>query len=191
MNKKLLIAVAVVLLLGGGYYFVKGQKGGTSLRPGSAGQAGETSSGLKSLKELIAAGIAQKCAFSTTDESGVTEGTTYVAGGKMRGDFTNTYSGKTTKSHMIADGNTNYIWTDGEKTGFKTTFEQTEEAETGDAPVSQEATSQGGADLNAKVDYKCSAWITDSSQFTPPSNVSFTDFSQMFNPSSLPAAYPQ
>lgn len=189
MNKKLIIAVVVVLVLGvGGYFFWKSQ----SAKIPSGLQTGtETSSGLKSLKDLIAAGIAQKCTFSTTDESGSSEGTTYVAGGKMRGDFTSVISGKTTKSHMITDGNTNYIWMDGEKTGFKTTIEETGETETGDTSVSQDVTSQGGADLNAKADYKCSAWVTDSSMFTPPTNVQFTDFSQMFNPSSLPVNKPQ
>lgn len=181
MNKKLLIVVVVVLLLATGYYLMKGKTSGI---PGVGST--ETSSGPKSLKELIAAGIAQKCTFSSTDESGSTEGTTYVAGGKMRGDFTNVISGKTTKSHMIVDGKTNYIWTDGEKTGFKVTVEDTSGA--GDTSVSQDTT-QGSMDLNEKADYKCSSWVTDSSQFTPPSNVQFTDFSQMFNPSALPAAY--
>jgi len=163
---------------------MKSQKAGV---PG-IGSTGENSSGVKSLKELIAGGVAQRCTFSTVDESGSSEGTTYVAGGKMRGDFTTTSSGKTTASHMIVDGNTNYIWMDGEKTGFKTTIEET--AETGDTPVTQDVGSQGGVSLDQRTDYKCSAWITDLSQFTPPATVQFTDLSQIFNPSSLPVSYP-
>lgn len=189
MNKKILIVVVVLLLVVGGYFFMKGQKGGTPA--GTQGTTETSSGGLKSLKDLIASGVAQKCTFSTSDTSGVSEGTTYVAGGKMRGDFTSTVSGKTTKSHMIADGKTTYIWVDGEKTGFKTTFEETATAKPEGTQVSEGTASGGGVDLNQKTDYKCSTWITDSSQFTPPADVKFTDFSQMFNPSSLPVSNPQ
>ena len=183
MNKKILLVAAAVLLLGvGGYFYTKTQKSG-----GNGGKS-EVSSGMKSLKDLLSSGVAQKCTFSTTDESGVSEGTTYVAGGKVRGDFTTTASGKKTASHTIVDGKTSYIWTDGEKNGFKMTVEETEAgAEDKDAPVPQE-TSVQETDLNQKTDYKCSAWVPDSSLFVPPTNVTFTDFSEMFKPSASPGA---
>jgi hypothetical protein len=177
VNKKVLaIIVVVLLLLLGGWYLMNSNKAGT---PGST--ATESQGGMKSLKDLLSSGVAQKCTYSSTDEeSGTSEGTSYVSGGKVRADFSTTVSGKTTISHMITDGKTSYIWTDGEKSGFKMTVPDatptSAKTDTSNTPVSSEA------DLNQKVDYKCSAWVVDNSYFTPPTTVTFSDFSQMVNP---------
>jgi len=180
MNKKaLLIIAAVLLLLAGAWYYTSAKKSGI-------GSGTETTSGTKSLKDLLSSGVAQKCTFSTTNESGVSEGTSYVSGGKVRGDFTTTVSGKTTKSHMISDGKSSYIWNDEDKTGFKMTIDETTQADvTKDSDTPTSIKTEG--DLDQKADYKCSKWIVDGSYFTPPSNISFTDFSQMLNPSAAPS----
>lgn len=177
MNKKVLVIV-ILLILGAAGYFGYTKFMGKSL-PGTSSESG----GMKSLKDLLSAGVAQKCTFATTSESGSSEGTTYVSGGKVRGDFTTTTSGKTTISHMISDGKTSYVWTEGEKNGFKMTIpESTTEPSTGNADSSTSTSSE--ADLNQKADYKCSGWVADTSYFTPPANVTFTDFSQIYNPAS-------
>lgn len=176
MNKKAIIAVIVLLLLGvGGFAFWKTQQDKVG---------GPTSgvSGFKSLKDLLSSGVAQKCTYSTTDEKGTSEGTTYVSGGKMRGDFTSVITGKTEKTHMITDGKTNYIWVDGEKTGLKTVVEPSSAPNPTDVPVTQTETANGGVDINKPADYKCSTWIADGSLFSPPADVKFTDFSEMFKP---------
>jgi hypothetical protein len=36
------------------------------------------------------------------------------------------------------------------------------------------------SDLQNKMDYKCSPWSADQSMFTPPADINFTDYSQMF-----------
>jgi uncharacterized protein YxeA len=176
VNKKVLpIIVVVLLLLLGGWYFMNSRKTGT---PGSS--ITESQGGMKSLKDLLSSGVAQKCTYSSTDESGTNEGVSYISGGKVRGDFSTTISGKVTKSHMITDGKTSYIWTDGEKDGFKMTIPDatptSAKTDTSDSEVSTEA------DLDQKMDYKCSAWVVDNSYFTPPTSVTFSDFSQMINP---------
>ncbi|QQG41301.1 MAG: hypothetical protein HYV90_03965 [Candidatus Woesebacteria bacterium] len=178
MKNKAAIAVVVILLLGiaGYFYFSKSKNVET---------ASGISSGVKSLKELLASGVPQKCTFASDDESGKTEGTSYIAGGKVRADFTSTLNGKTTVSHMISDNKTSYIWTDDDKNGFKMTVPDSDTKAT-TAPVTGEAAQASEVDLNQKSDYKCSAWIPDNSMFTPPADVKFTDFSEMFKPS--PAA---
>ncbi len=182
MNKKVVIAIIVLLALVGGYFGYTKLKGGGSVTPGTATG---NQDGSKSLKDLLTSGVAQKCTFSQTDESGISEGTTYVSGGKIRGDFTTTASGKVTKSHMISDGKTSYIWSEGEKNGFKMIVDESDSADTktdnSNAPVS------GEADLNQKADYKCSGWVVDGSFFTPPSSVTFSDLSQILNPSPAPS----
>ncbi len=181
-NKAVLIIV--LLLLGVGAYFGYTKFLGGKL-PGSSGSMMEEG-GMKSLKDLLSSGVAQKCTYSTADESGNSEGVTYVSGGKVRGDFTTVASGKTMTSHMISDGKTSYVWSDGEKNGFKMTV--TEEA-TGDVETDYSDTSTSSqADLNQQADYKCSGWVVDGSVFTPPTTVTFTDFSQMYAPASAAPA---
>ena len=155
-------------------------KGGTGSPIGNLTGTSD-SGGSKSLKDLLASGVAQKCTYTTTMDTGSTEGTTYISGGKIRGDFSTTVSGKTTQSHMISDSKTSYVWTEGEKTGFKTTISEadTSEANSNDTP-SNYSGSTTGADLSQKADYKCAAWVVDGSVFTPPATVKFTDLSEMF-----------
>lgn len=175
-NKGVIIAVVVVLLLVVGYFLMN--KKGSSVVPGTGNSlTSETSSGKKSLKDLLSSGIAQKCTYSMSDENGTSEGTSYISGGKVRGDFSVVASGKTTKTHMISDGKTSWIWTDGETTGFKMTVE--EPTGTPGTTTPQEGSIQSGTDWDQSYDYNCSAWVADGALFTPPSTVKFTDFSDL------------
>lgn len=174
-NKFLIIAVAVFLLVAGGFYYF------SKKTPAVPGTTNEISSGVKSLKVLLNENIPQKCTFSSNDESGQTEGTSYISGGKVRTDITTTSDNKTVVSHMIFDSKTSYVWQDGEKNGFKTSFTENK-IESTDEP-SEETSQSNEADLNQEIDYKCSAWIPDNSLFNPPADVTFSDFSEMFKAS--------
>jgi len=176
MKNKAMIAVVVIVLaaVGGYFLFSKGKTAPESIN--------EIASGAKSLKELLASGVPQKCTFQSFDDSGKTEGTSFAAGGKVRADITNTISGKSTTSHMISDNKTSYIWQDGEKTGFKMTVTEADTAATS-VPAPGDNSVASESDLNQKADYKCSAWVPDDSLFTPPLDVKFTDFSQTLNSS--------
>lgn len=136
--------------------------------PSVAPQASqEQSPSPSSLKDLISRGIAQSCTFSNDS----TSGTVYVSSGKVREDFTATTDGKETKSHIIVDGNTSYMWTEGSKTGFKMTFDVNA------TPSAKTSTSQNGSfDASANINYKCGVWIVDSSLFALPTGVQFTSF---------------
>jgi len=175
MNKKMVIvAIVLLLLLLGGWYLMKSKKAVSSVTSVTSGTPNEQ----KSLKDLLSSGIAQKCTYSG--------GTTYISSGKVRGDFSTTISDKTTASHMISDGKTSYIWTDGEKNGFKMTLGESPTPGTTSQTPGNSAAS--GTDLNQKADYKCSNWTVDESYFTPPGTVTFTDLSQMTNPSGAPTS---
>lgn len=174
MNKKLIIiVVAVLVLLGGGYYVYSSQKG-------SAGTGSNTSGGkqnaVSSLKDLIAKNIAQSCTYDSTEGGVENKGTMYMAGGKVRGDFESKMAdGKTTKSHMIVDGNTSYIWSDDSNMGFKSTFDNKATAAPG-VKDSGTPAETGSFDANAGMDYKCSPWSADASKFALPANVTFQSF---------------
>lgn len=177
--KKVLIVVVVLLLLAAGYYFYNKSRGGSSM------VGGDIVSGMMSYKDLLAAKVPQKCTYSMNEASGG-EGTTYVSGGKVRSDFSSTQDGKAVASHMISDGTTSYVWNEGDKTGYKMTISQ-EQMNATPVPSTETGSNGGEGDINQNYDFKCSAWIPDNSLFNPPSDVTFTDFSSMMQPSAAPA----
>lgn len=122
-----------------------------------------------SMSELMTAGTAQKCTFTTTDpKAGQVTGTVYLSKGKMRGDYTATVSGKSMQSHMIVDGTVGYAWVDGMSTGMKLTLDATTHTTT-------TKSNSGMPDMKNKMDFSCDSWSEDDGQFTPPSNVTFSD----------------
>lgn len=167
VNKKVLIAVVIILLLLLGAWFFMTKKSPQTSSDQSSNTTNETSS--TSLKDLLTKGIAQSCTFSSDNSNG----SVYVSGGSVRGDFDTTVNGKLTKSHMVVKGNASYIWTDDQTTGFKMAFDPNSV----DANTSKNSTATNtGIDPAANNNYKCSAWIADSSKFELPTSVTFTSF---------------
>ena len=172
MNKKVLITVAVLLFLGiGGYAAYTNFKSSSSTKVETAETANKPDDANKpaSLKDLLTKGVAQTCTYSS--DSG--RGTVYVSGGKVRGDFDVTADGQTSKSHMIVMDNTSYIWTDGQKAGFKTSFDA---SATPVAGANGSTATKSGFDPSSMADYKCGTWVVDSSMFALPSGVTFSTF---------------
>lgn len=122
-----------------------------------------------SLKDLLASGTAKKCTFSSTQSGTASEGTVYVSGGRVRGDFKTTASGQAPMTmSMITDGKTIHMWGDQlGKQGIKITVDEkaTTPAAGGGSPT----------DLNSPVNMNCSAWIVQSSMFDLPAGVTFTE----------------
>lgn len=83
----------------------------------------------------------------------------------MRGDFPG--------GHMITMDETIYYWMDGQATGYKMAMV----VPTGSAQV--EAGTNTQVDLDQQLDYKCSTWVNDPSKFVLPTDVTFTDPSEM------------
>lgn len=179
MNKTVTIsAVALALLaLGIGGYFVLSNRTNpttstdTTLTQNS--QMNAQTDSTKSLKDLFALGTSQECTFS--DDTG-NSGVVRIQSGKMSGDFTTTTPQGNMTSHMLVDGKTTYMWSDGQTTGFKMTFDVTAAAEN----VTTEA--KNNIDLDQKLDYNCQAWGGSAASFELPSGVTFTDFSSLTIP---------
>jgi hypothetical protein len=175
MNKKILIVIGLLLLLGGvgAYLFASKGKSPSTATPQEQATSGE-SSAQRSLKDLLGLGTSQECLFSTEGSNGVV----YVAGGKVRGDFTTESEGQTTISHMIVDGQTSYVWMEGQQMGYKFSFDESAQVQDQD----QGQTSQATVDIDQKVDYNCKSWNTDPSMFTLPAGIEFSDMSQLTAP---------
>lgn len=186
-HKTVLISALLLFLLfaGGGIFMILNRSGSTASNQISVADAQRATSATdtsvqKTLKELFTSGVSQKCSFNNTTESPAVAGETYISAGKIRSDFTTEVDGKTITSHMIVDGNTNYVWTDEQNVGFKMTID----VNAAETPMpSGSAPQQQVLDMNKTMDYSCTPWIVDASLFVPPANIDFSDFSEMFKPS--------
>lgn len=121
-----------------------------------------------SLSELAARGGTSQCTFSSDANGIATNGTVYVSGANIRGDFTTAVpSFGTVESHMIADGTTVHTWSSMMNTGFS--MPQTQ------AQATENIEMQGQSmDLQQSYSYSCVPWIPDASKFELPSEITFT-----------------
>jgi hypothetical protein len=172
--KKAIFIVSAILLLAAGCGKSASVQSGTSATSQSANQPAATSQ--TSLKALMMAGVAQKCTVNYSNKNSQSQGTIYLASGKMRGDFTGTNAGKTETSHMINDGTTVYTWVDGMAMAMKMSVSAMQAMQS--TSTAQSAQNQS-VDPNANYQYNCSPWSVDSSLFAAPANINFTDESQM------------
>jgi hypothetical protein len=168
------IVIIVVALLAW-WFMGRGTTGGPAAV--NTTQQNNSVSAPSSLKGLLAQTGSQKCTFADTGDASQSQGTVYVSNGKMRGDFTSVAGTQTIQSHMIVKDNTSYLWSDAmQGQGIKMSF---------DAMSGQGASTQGtpqAVDINAQVQYSCSAWSEDASQFALPTNITFQDVSAMMSP---------
>lgn len=180
MNKKALTAVIVVLVLIIGVYgayrvYRHFKRLSTPVaQTQQATEQAETSpsSTLGSLKDLMLKGIPQTCTYSS-DKS---QGTLYMDGGKVRGDIsTDTkVNNQMVKSHIIISDKIIYMWSDGENSGYKMTYDPNATP----APAGTKTTNASGAlDPNTQMNYNCSAWIADNSKFAVPTGIKFSSLS--------------
>ncbi|MDQ3015078.1 MAG: hypothetical protein M3Q73_04400 [bacterium] len=174
MNKKLWAGIAgVVVLLILIVAAMNMNKDEAAVVPNeNENQVQGTETSQQSLKEIIASNKPVKCEYSSVQPDGSSvSGTSYVANGKVRGDFSSTINGTAITGHTLIDGTTMYTWVDGQKEGFKLAINTS-----GSSTPSNQA-----VDLDAKADYDCSSWNPDTASFVLPTNITFTDMSAYMN----------
>lgn len=183
------IVALVIIAFAVAMFMLRGKDDTNTTTDSSTPPAQEVKSGdenkSQSIKNLLTKSGNQECTFSdTSTPNASSQGTVYVSGGKMRGDFQTTASGKSTMSHMIIKDGENFVWTDDSTTGFKMKFDQNSNA--------QSESPQHGVDPNKNFDYSCKSWSGDSGKFNPPSGVTFTDYSSLFAtpPTAAPSGNP-
>ena len=174
MNKNIVIIAVLIAfaLLGGGAYMMLSRSydkpadtnGQKSITPAISSERG-----IKSLRDFASLGSNKECTFSDLDSEN--KGTMYIGNGEVRGDFESNIDGKIVISHMIQDEYGMFIWTDGEKQGFKVSLESINDA--------VEKVDTTGFDLNKEVDYSCKPWSVVQGVFDAPRDVEFQDFSKM------------
>lgn len=177
MNKAVLWGVIGVVVVGGLVLMM--QNPGTSdtapLAGDSADIAASGAGSEMSMKQLLAGTASQKCTFSHDASGAASEGTVYVAGGKMRQDAKSTMNGVAIESHLLITGGEAHVWTSAmPKQGFKF-----------DASITDSSAASGAASANSQVNldqkfaFDCEPWSADQSVFALPAGVTFSDFSTM------------
>lgn len=166
MNKNIVIGLVVVIAVVVGGWLVWGDKMGGSVTPN------EPFTATGSLDELLARGGNYKCTFTHESAAASSKGTVYIAGEgkKIRGDFSSLVPVINTDvaSHMIRDGEWVYTWSEMMPQGFK--------AKAVEGQGSKEAALSGqGFDANQSYNYNCEPWVVEVSQFTVPTNITFTE----------------
>ena len=185
MKNKLLIAVVViaVLLIGGGAYLTLSK----SQSPAPQKTANETpkespSTVMGSIKDILTGGKTQSCTISYPNNSG--SGTFYVSDKKFSGEFTiKDNKGVEMTGHSVSDGTYVYVWSTAAPMGIKMKLDSAVNAAEGQ-------TQTGNMNFNQEVNYKCGPWIVDNSKFQIPTNIQFSDMSNLMNQTKPSATTP-
>lgn len=169
-----ILAVVIILLLIVAFFFIK--KPGT----GPAGGAQTTgSNAFTSIKDALSKSLSLECSF--TDEQG-RQTKSYMKAGAVRTDFT---AAKTEDSgSVIIKDKKMWFWNSAKKEGMMMEVPdvKSEDLPKVTQPQSTEDNSADPSDIMASLEKfkdSCKPGVVSDSLFTPPSDVKFTDYSQM------------
>lgn len=181
-NIYLIGAIIILLILGlaGGYYYLSTtpKKASSSTAETQEKTIPEAQGGMMSLSDLLALGKNQQCTFSYDGKGTKIEGTTYISGKKVRSDYKTVLDNKTTEGSMIMDGEYLYTWSTLMPQGVKMKVTDDLAKLADDAKKDMAKNPQQFMNPNDKMDYKCQGWAPQATSFTPPTNVTFMDFSK-------------
>lgn len=188
-SKKIIVVIAGILLLLLLFFVVAGKKPTSNSNNQQANQMQPKNDAIANgnedfkgnMMDLFKSGKNTKCTYSNKNDEYSIEGTTYIAGNKMRTDASTTMKDQNTiESHMISDGTWVYSWSSAMPQGIKMKIDtQLAQTNPDNKVTSQESYAKT---FQENYDFKCSKWTTDQSKFELPLDVTFTDFSQMAKP---------
>jgi hypothetical protein len=169
-----IIAALVIIVLGVGGYFLYGQKNNNVNNNLAATQAKPTTNLQSSIADLFIGGETKKCTFNLSEKNNrTTRGTILVTKNMAYANFAINDNKRETKTNLIRNNDTFYIWGDSFPSGIKIIMNVNEMAQ------KMKSSNYSGFDPDQKVNYNCSPWTLDSAIFTPPSSVKFVDISAM------------
>ncbi len=142
---------------------------------GNAKTNTQASGQLMTLNDLLAAGKSQKCTVSYVVNNTQNQGTVYIDGSNVRMDTTYQLNGAEKNFSVISNGQYAYLWTSDSTLGFKAPVQKTS---TSSQPFGASKLRQD-LDPNHPYQYDCSGWTADSSEFTPPSSINFSDMGKL------------
>ena len=175
MQKKMVFAAVAIALVAAGCG-KKAPAPSNTMAPVSNQQsdnqpAVKESGQMTTLNDLLAMGKPQKCTVTYTVNDTQNQGTVYIDGKNVRMDTTYELNGAKKDFSVISDGKNTYLWTSGSATGYKVPIQKNSTT----TQASGESKLRQDLDPNHPYQYNCSGWTADSSEFTPPSSISFRE----------------
>ncbi|MCL4387360.1 hypothetical protein M1307_03115 [Patescibacteria group bacterium] len=167
--KKYAVVIVVIVLVAVGYFGYQQYKNSPQVLTGQK-QSAEAFKG--TIQGLLNTGKNVTCTVKNLDETGG-NAVIYVSGDKIREDITSTLEGKTTNTYFIQKDGYSYIWSSDNKQGMKLKLDAEDKKEL------EEQTKN--LNLDKEVGMTCAPWVVDGGKFVVPSDVEFTDFTQMVN----------
>jgi len=145
---------------------------------GANQQADENFSG--SIDDLIARKIPSKCTYQSVVGETKQSGTVYIQGANARTYLEMAANGETLKMNALKVGDWQYMWNEGMMTGNKINMVDPEFIALQKKYKDQAAEQKGtNVDFGAKMNLKCRVWVPDAATFSVPTNVQFSDMTQM------------
>lgn len=132
----------------------------------------------KSLKDLLALGVAQKCTWTVDDSGQTMTGTMLINGNKFKQITTiQTDKGPFT-STAVSDGENYYSWSDASNgTGMKMNLAEAEK----NTPSPGETPASGSVNWDNQYNYDCSPATVSDADFAIPTDMKFTDLNEIQN----------
>ncbi len=193
-NKWLIIAIVVVLIVLVGAIGYKLMSSKSKTMPQAQMQKPTTMQTAKpqtvnrnaitgTILSLIEGGKTISCTITYPDNKGT--GTIYVGSNKkFAGDFNmKGTNNANVVAHMVSDGTYMYMWSAAMPMGIKMSLLAARNAASN--------TQNQSVNLNQNVSMQCNPWTVDESKFTIPTNISFTDMSNLTNPAGSTTVAPQ
>jgi|GEM_PF-712260 len=190
MKKAKLIPILILILIviGLGAFFFTGQ--GKKTDQAADTQKGQMVDKTKETKkdesftgtltDLLKMGKSVKCTGSFSDEESSMEMVVYTSGEKSYSETSfMAADGENMKTYSIFDSEWLYTWND---QGMATKMKVSDMEDLAkDLPAGEETEEavESSEEYQNDFDYKCSAWIVDNGKFTPPSDLEFTDLTQV------------
>ncbi|MCA9344571.1 hypothetical protein KC946_01925 [Candidatus Saccharibacteria bacterium] len=185
MNKKMMviagIILAVVLVTVGVLVFnTSDEDENASVTNSTSTDTSDTTAQSSSIQESTLANLLANdktitCTFSYSNEESNFNGTGYFANGEnMRVNYSGQVNGKDTNFSTIVTGGTSYFWNNETNKGFKSSVDPATLQPTNDSSSDNQ-----GIDPDKNIKFDCSDWQVDTAMFSPPSNVDFTDLSNI------------
>lgn len=137
-----------------------------------------------SIRELIAKNIPQKCTYTGSNQEGSYDSEIIISGKKFKQTITYKSAQGQEKINSISDGEYVYTWgTHSTGTTFatklKADFDATTAPEVAKTDESVGDMSGSSVDLDADFDGKCSPVVVSDTDFQPPKDVQFQDYTKM------------
>ena len=207
MKKNIIIVlvIVVILLIVGIWFFAgrqknNGQPANTPVGTNSQNQPNQTANNSNtqsrsntfagSLSDLMGKKTPQNCQVSFDQNGTAQTSTLYFDGTNLRMDATSNIGGQPSVTHVLITGGWEYTWNDvaiagmAANTGIKINMSQIKQQ----APATPGAAPNNtGLDIQKSMNFSCTPWTPDASQFVLPANIQFQDLSSLIPSAGSPS----